>query len=77
VLEDDRRYFPPYEAAYVARGSLFQAEARVREALASLAGSIDAPAMRRLNAAVDRDKRRPEEVAREFLLGLRQAKSRK
>jgi glycine betaine/choline ABC-type transport system substrate-binding protein len=73
VLQDDRRYFPPYEAAFVARGSIFRADPRVRGALAVLHGAIGAPAMRRLNAAVDRDKRRPEEVAREFLLGLRQA----
>lgn len=73
VLSDDRRYFPPYEAAFVARGSVWRGDPRVQAALASLRGSIDAPTMRRLNAAVDRDKRRPEEVAREFLLLLGKA----
>ena len=77
VLEDDRRYFPPYEAAFVVRGPLFRADARVRAALGKLGGTLDAPAMRRLNAAVDRDKRRPEEVAREFLLLLSKAESHK
>lgn len=73
VLEDDRRYFPPYEAAFIVRGPLFRANAAVRAALEALGGVLDASAMRRLNAAVDRDKRRPEDVAREFLLGLGQA----
>ena len=67
VLEDDRRYFPPYEAAFVVRGRLWQERASLDRVLEGLAGSIDAAAMRRMNAAVDRDKRRPEDVAREFL----------
>ncbi|MGH9316473.1 MAG: glycine betaine ABC transporter substrate-binding protein [Thermoanaerobaculia bacterium] len=70
VLEDDRRYFPPYEAAFVVRGEVWRSNAAVREVLGKLAGRIDASAMRRLNAALDRDKRRPEEVAREFLSKL-------
>jgi len=73
VLEDDRRYFPPYEAAFVVRGPLWRERAEVRRVLERLGGSIDAATMRRLNAAVDRDKRRPEEVAREFLAGRRPA----
>jgi len=69
VLEDDRKYFPPYEAAFVVRAEVWNRPA-VRSFLESLAGKIDAATMRRLNAAVDKDKRRPEEVAREFLSGL-------
>jgi len=70
VLEDDRHYFPPYEAAFVVRGQVWRSHAAVREVLEKLSGRIDAPAMRRMNAALDRDKRRPEEVAREFLSKL-------
>ena len=66
VLEDDRRYFPPYEAAFVVRGEIWNHPA-VRGFLESLAGRIDAAAMRKMNAAVDKDKRRPEDVANEFL----------
>jgi glycine betaine/choline ABC-type transport system substrate-binding protein len=69
VLEDDRRYFPPYEAAYVVRGNVWRTKASVRESLNGLAGRLDAATMRRLNAQVDRDKKRPEEVARVFLSG--------
>jgi osmoprotectant transport system substrate-binding protein len=66
VLDDDRRYFPPYEAAFVARSEAWK-DAAVRRAIDRLAGRITGDAMRAMNAAVDRDKRRPEDVAREFL----------
>jgi len=69
VLEDDRHYFPPYEAAFVVRGRLWRERFAVRRVLEALAGTIDVAAMRRMNAAVDRDKRRPEDVAKEFLAG--------
>jgi glycine betaine/choline ABC-type transport system substrate-binding protein len=67
VLEDDKRYFPPYEAAFVVRGDVWEKKPAVREYLESLAGAIDAATMRKLNAAVDKEKRRPEDVARGFL----------
>jgi osmoprotectant transport system substrate-binding protein len=70
VLEDDRRYFPPYEAAFVVRGEVWEKRTTVRDFLESLAGKIDAATMRKLNAAVDKDKRRPEDVAKEFLSRL-------
>jgi osmoprotectant transport system substrate-binding protein len=66
VLEDDRRYFPPYQAAFVVRDTIWRRPA-VREFFQSLEGRIDAATMRKLNAAVDKDKRRPEDVAKEFL----------
>ena len=69
VLEDDRRYFPPYEAAFVARGEIWK-DARARRALERLANAVSADAMRKMNAGVDRDRRRPRDVAKEFLAGL-------
>jgi osmoprotectant transport system substrate-binding protein len=69
VLEDDRHYFPPYEAAYVVRGEVWRTDPRVREVLGQLAGRLDGARMRRLNARIDRDKARPEQVARDFLSG--------
>jgi osmoprotectant transport system substrate-binding protein len=75
VLLDDRRYFPPYEAAFVVRRAVYEGRDALRAALESLGGSLDAATMRRLNAAIDRDKRSPEEVASGFLLGLRDAGS--
>jgi glycine betaine/choline ABC-type transport system substrate-binding protein len=69
VLEDDRRYFPPYDAAFVVRPEAWS-RPEVRQFLESLAGKIDAAAMRQMNAQVDKEKRRPEDVAKEFLSGL-------
>ncbi|HYK42733.1 MAG TPA: glycine betaine ABC transporter substrate-binding protein [Thermoanaerobaculia bacterium] len=70
VLADDRRYFPPYEAAFVVRGAAWEGKAEVREVLRMLAGRLDAARMRRWNAQLDRDKKRPEDVAREVLRDL-------
>lgn len=70
VLEDDRHYFPPYEAAFVVRGQVWKTNAAVREALEGLGGKISADTMRKLNGRLDRDKRRPEDVAKEFLKTL-------
>ena len=67
VLEDDRHYFPPYEAAFVVRGHVWRTNVAVRGVLEGLGGRISADAMRNLNAQLDRDKRRPEDVAKEFL----------
>lgn len=70
VLEDDRRYFPPYEAAFVVREEALAREPRARAALEELSGTLTAAAMRRLNQRVAGEHRRPAEVAREFLDGL-------
>jgi glycine betaine/choline ABC-type transport system substrate-binding protein len=67
VLEDDRRYFPPYEAAFVVSQRGWQGDSAIRRALSRLAGRIDAATMRKYNAEIDRDKRSPEQVARELL----------
>ena len=69
VLRDDRRYFPPYEAAFVVRETVWR-DPRTRAALERLSGAISPDAMRAMNAAVDRDRRRPADVARDFLSRL-------
>jgi osmoprotectant transport system permease protein len=67
VLEDDRHYFPPYDAVTVARSERLDRDPALREALAGLAGRVDAAAMRRMNLAVDGEHRSPADVARGFL----------
>ena len=69
-LEDDRHYFPPYEAAAVARRETLDRYPRLRDAINSLAGTITNDQMRKLNYAVDGEKRDVREVVREFLAGL-------
>lgn len=67
MLEDDRHYFPPYDAAVVARSSVLLAHGEVKDALESLSGRISVADMRRMNRAVDADHRDAADVAREFL----------
>jgi glycine betaine/choline ABC-type transport system substrate-binding protein len=71
MLIDDRHYFPPYDAAIVARSSLLLAYPDVKDALASLSGHITVADMRRMNRAVDADHKDPKDVARLFLAGER------
>lgn len=65
VLEDDRRFFPPYEAVILHRKGVN---------LPKLA--IDVDTMRRLNARVELDGISFEDAAREHLSGTRSSSSR-
>jgi len=67
VLEDDRHYFPPYEAVPIAREDTLSRRAEARTAIAGLAGKISDAEMRKMNYAVVGERRDISEVAREFL----------
>ena len=67
VLEDDRHYFPPYEAAPVIRLTTVSRHPEVAAALAQLAGRISDAEMRRLNALADVEHRDIATVARDWL----------
>jgi glycine betaine/choline ABC-type transport system substrate-binding protein len=66
VLEDDRHYFPPYEAVPLVRRALFDQHPEVRQAIAALAGKISVDDMRSMNYAVDGGHGDPAEVVRAF-----------
>ncbi len=68
-LRDDRGFFPPYQAAPVVRSEFLAVRPELRPVLDLLAGFLDDATMQRLNFEVDEKKRRPVEVAREFLEG--------
>ena len=74
MLQDNRRYFPPYDAAIVARSSTLLAHPELREALSRLSGRIGIAAMRRMNHAVDTGAREPADVARDFIRGLNESR---
>ena len=63
-LEDDRRYFPPYQAVFVARTDKLSLLGGALEQLNNVISTAD---MRRLNYEVDGKKRTPAEVAAEWL----------
>ena len=67
VLDDDRHYFPRYQAVYLYRLDLARRAPAFLAALRNLAGRIDADAMRRMNAAVKLQGHSENAVAAAFL----------
>ena len=67
ILQDDKRYFPPYEAAPIVRQATLKKHPELQIAIASLAGLINETEMRRLNYQVEGELRDIKAVVREFL----------
>jgi osmoprotectant transport system substrate-binding protein len=67
ALEDDRRYFPPYEAVPVIRQQTVEEHPEVARTLADLSGKISDGEMQQMNFAVDGKHRDTQDVVREFL----------
>lgn len=67
ILEDDKHYFPPYEAVPIVRGDTLERYPEVRDAISELAGKISDAEMQKMNYAVAGEGRDAGEVAREFL----------
>ncbi len=63
-LEDDRKYFPPYQAVFIARKD--KAEI-LTEVFQKLNNAISTEEMRRLNYEVDGKNRTPKEVAADWI----------
>jgi len=66
-LEDDRRYFPPYEAVFLTRRDAITRLPALAEVLQKLGGAISTEEMRKLNYEVDGLKRDKTVVVREWL----------
>jgi osmoprotectant transport system substrate-binding protein len=66
VLEDDRHYFPPYEAVPIVRRETLGRHPELRTVLGTLGGRISEADMRRMNYAVDGEHRDVAVVVREF-----------
>ncbi len=67
VLQDDRHYFPPYEAVPIIREQMIRDHPEIAQALTALAGEISDAEMQQLNYAVDARHRDTAEVVRDFL----------
>jgi osmoprotectant transport system permease protein len=63
-LADDRHYFPPYQAVYIARQD---ASGILQGAFSNLANAITTDDMRRMNYEVDGNKRSSKDVASEWI----------
>ena len=66
ALQDDRHYFPPYQAVPLVREEALRRWPQMQLALDALAGKITADNMRAMNEAIDGQHRDPAEVVREF-----------
>src|SRR5581483_4740014 len=67
ALQDDKHYFPPYEAVPVVREQTLAEHPEIRAALAQLRNKISDEEMRQLNYEVDGEKRDVKQVVGEFL----------
>src|SRR4029077_21216900 len=66
ALQDDKHYFPPYDAVPIVRQSTLSKFPQLRAALADLAGKLTASDIRRLNYAVDAQHQDATAVVRAF-----------
>ncbi|HXZ82063.1 MAG TPA: glycine betaine ABC transporter substrate-binding protein [Terriglobales bacterium] len=67
VLEDDRHYFPPYDAVPIVRSEAVRNFPQIRSNLQKLAEGINADDMRQLNYSVDGQKMDAATVVSAFL----------
>jgi glycine betaine/choline ABC-type transport system substrate-binding protein len=67
VLEDDKNYFPPYQAVPIVRTETLEKHPELAAAILQLAGLISEAEMQQMNYQVDGEFRRYDEVVREFL----------
>jgi osmoprotectant transport system permease protein len=63
-LADDKKYFPPYEAVFIARRDKSEI---LRETFEKLNNAISTAEMRKLNFAVDAEKLTPKQAAENWL----------
>ncbi len=71
VLQDDRRFFPPYNAAPLVRQAALDAHPEIEEVLGRLAFRLMDARMQHLNHRVETDGLSFSEAAREFLVSER------
>jgi osmoprotectant transport system permease protein len=64
ILDDDRHYFPPYDAVPVFHAATLRRYPELVPVIEDLAGRVSATTMQRLNAAVDLHQQAPEVVIR-------------
>ncbi|MBE9053645.1 ABC transporter substrate-binding protein [Nostocales cyanobacterium LEGE 11386] len=66
VLQDDKKYFPPYEAAPIFRQETLNKYPQLRNAINQITGKITADEMRQLNYLVEGELQDIKDVVREF-----------
>ncbi|WP_442857375.1 osmoprotectant ABC transporter substrate-binding protein [Bacillus sp. FJAT-42315] len=67
VLEDDHRFFPPYDASPVASNKVLKQHPELKASIEKLMGQISTEQMQQMNYEVDAKLKEPSVVAKEFL----------
>jgi osmoprotectant transport system substrate-binding protein len=67
VLDDDKHLFPPYFLVPVIRQDTLARNPKIADVLNKVSSLLNNENMRAMNAAVERDKEEPKEVATQFL----------
>lgn len=67
ILQDDRLFFPPYQAVPIIRQQTLAKHPELREVLQQLSGKISEPEIKRLNFQVEGEKRELKQVVQQFL----------
>jgi glycine betaine/choline ABC-type transport system substrate-binding protein len=67
VLEDDERFFPPYNGSLNVRTGVLDQHPEIQKLFAPIAEALDDDTMVALNAQVDVDGQEPKEVAKKWL----------
>jgi osmoprotectant transport system permease protein len=70
ILEDDRQYFPPYDAVPIVHSSTLLRHPEIGSAIARLSGRVTGDVMRRMNYDVDARRLDPAAVVSTFLDSL-------
>ncbi len=68
VLEDDREYFPKYNASLLVREEVLEEHPAVEDLMTPVTDRLTNDLMQRLNAEVDVEGKEPADVAHEWLL---------
>ncbi|MCP2288344.1 glycine betaine ABC transporter substrate-binding protein [Nocardia amikacinitolerans] len=68
LLQDDRAFFPKYNAALVLRADFHEAHPRIAEIMTPISALLTNEVITELNRQVDVDGREPAEVARDWLV---------
>ncbi|WP_200309279.1 glycine betaine ABC transporter substrate-binding protein [Streptomyces adelaidensis] len=67
VLKDDKKYFPPYNLSLNVRGSVLKKYPKVQTVMDPVSKLLTTAQLQKLNAQIDVDGKRPEEVASQWL----------
>ncbi|MBU5436967.1 hypothetical protein KQI42_03035 [Tissierella sp. MSJ-40] len=68
ILEDDKNFFPPYDAAILVRNDILEEYSELEDVLNSIAGKLTDEEMAKLNAQVDLEKKDSKQVAKQWLV---------